>query len=114
MTDRRAFLAAALAAPIVISSPAVAQTLSSKWDAAMRAYLDAKAMHEANYGDEPLCDAMIGAEDVLLAIPAPHLAAVEWKLLHWQSQTEHSQLTPKCFESVISDVRRLHVAWCAA
>lgn len=114
MTDRRSFLTAALVAPVVIASPAVAQTIGSKWDAAMRAYLDAKAMHEMHYGDEPLCSAMIDAEDALLALPAPHLAAVEWKLLHWQSQAEHSQLVPASFDHLISDVRRLKVAGGAA
>ena len=107
MTDRRAFLTAAIAAPIVISSPSVAQTLVSKWDAAMRFYLDAKAMHEANHGDEQLCEAMIDAEDALLAVPAPHLAAVEWKLRYWRQMAEANTLMPANFDRIITDVQRL-------
>lgn len=32
---------------------------------------------------ERYCNAMIEAEEALLAMPAPHLRAVEWKLTHW-------------------------------
>jgi hypothetical protein len=73
----------------------------------MRTYLDARAMHEAHYGDEALCDAMIEAEDVLTNLPAPNMAAVEWKLRYLQQEAEHNTLVPGTFDRLISDVRRL-------
>ncbi|MEC3912195.1 hypothetical protein U5A82_17450 [Sphingobium sp. CR2-8] len=50
---------------------------------------------------------MVDAEDVLLALPAPHLNALEWKMLRWREQSEDSSLMPENFDAMLADIRRL-------
>lgn len=56
---------------------------------------------------DEFCNGMVLAEDALLTMPAPHLKALEWKLLRWQEQSADSSLTPENFDQLIADVRRL-------
>lgn len=56
---------------------------------------------------ERYCNAMIEAEEALIAMPAPHLRAVEWKLAYWQQMSADNEIEPDSYVSVLADVRRL-------
>ncbi|MFB0875343.1 MULTISPECIES: hypothetical protein [unclassified Sphingobium] len=53
-------------------------------------------------------DAVTEAEDALLCLPAPDLAAVAWKLRHYQWLAADCVLEPGQIANVLFDVRRLN------
>ncbi len=93
-TTRRAMLGAIAAAPVVVASMPAAAAASpvTAWDRLMaecRAAEDEYRRADSYYsprseaGDakvEALCDRFCELEDRLMAMPAPHLSALRWKL----------------------------------
>jgi hypothetical protein len=83
-----------------------------QWNETLKEYLRLKGEFEAlPIADTADLDALYEKfsplEDRLLAMPAPDLRAVEWKLQYWRRECETFVLEPHYFNALIDDVQRL-------
>lgn len=73
-------------------------------------YLDARSKVDVdglNERSDAYGSALFEAERELLAMPAPHLAALEWKVELLVRQSDDSAIQPAELAQILSDVRRL-------
>ena len=115
-TTRCTCRCALAAAPAVVAASAATQAQSPRedWQSTLREYLRLKAEFETlPTSDKVALDALYEKfsplEDRLLAMSAPDLRAVEWKLQYWRRECEMFELEPRHFNSLIDDVQRLSV-----
>lgn len=105
-TTRCTVHCALAAATIPIPSP------PAGWRELLKEYLRLKGEFEAlpiadTDGLNALYEKFSPMEDRLLAMPAPDLRAVEWKLQYWRRECETFVLEPQHFNSMIDDIQRL-------
>lgn len=81
-----------------------------EWQDAMAAFQVAKEASDNDIDSdaaESLCEAMVHAADYLREVPAPDLAALEWKVEYLRELAAMLILEPTAFDIILADIRRL-------
>jgi len=113
MTDRRAFIAGLAVAPTLLAVPASAAIAIGSWDHTMREWRSAVEAYDAipDAAADAVRDELYypkkALEKKLMAMAAPNLAAVAWKIGILQTEAEWFQIEPKDFNIVLADLRNL-------
>lgn len=108
---RRSMLGAMALAPVVIAAPSVA-AVSAPWDSLMAEFESAMAIADALPDDHvdmnEAYDRAFVIERRLLAMRAPHLHGVAWKLERLREQAIGFEVAPEQVDRILGDLRRLH------